>query len=264
MKFRELFSLPEGKRITEKYLYRVLILSVCSVLLCMGCLVGTTWAWFAVSIENTDNVIEIGEPSAALRVDGTEAVSGRELTSGEHTINVTNSGTADVFNKKSTLYVTFSVNGTVKGYVALEHTANIKITISEQTNDGADPAAVVAAAAETDTKYILTWTVSWIKPAAENVNPLVDNEIVIVKEAEDKNTPETPEVTETPPVTEAPETTEPPQVTQTPQPTESPQVTETPQSTEPPQVTETPQPTVPPQSTEPPTNTETDPNVNNA
>lgn len=256
MKFKELFSLPEGKRITEKCLYRVLILSVCSVLLCMGCLVGTTWAWFAVSIENTDNVIEIGEPSAALRVDDREAVSGLELTSGEHTINVTNSGTADVFNKKSTLYVTFSVNGTVKGYVVLNqdngYAAKIKVETAEQVNDGTDSAAVVTAAAETDSKYILTWTVSWIKPAAENVEALTDNKILLVREVEDKKTPETPEVTETPPVTETPE------------PTESPQVTDPPQTTEPPQVTETPQPTEPPQSTEPPTSTEDGTDVNNA
>lgn len=57
MKFTQLFSDHDGKKITEKYLYRMLVVSICGIFLCMGCLAGTTWAWFAVTIENKDNVI---------------------------------------------------------------------------------------------------------------------------------------------------------------------------------------------------------------
>ena len=39
---KELFAVPEGKKITEKMFGRVLISSVCSILLCMACLIGTT------------------------------------------------------------------------------------------------------------------------------------------------------------------------------------------------------------------------------
>ena len=57
---KSLFTVPEGEKITEKQMQRVLVSSVCSILLLLSCLVSTTWAWFAVSIENTGNVIEIG------------------------------------------------------------------------------------------------------------------------------------------------------------------------------------------------------------
>lgn len=59
MRISELFTVPKGKKITEKMMARVLISSICSILLCMVCLAGTTWAWFAVSIENPGNEIQI-------------------------------------------------------------------------------------------------------------------------------------------------------------------------------------------------------------
>ncbi len=59
MRLKDLFTVPTGHKVTEKHLRRVLISSICSILLCMTCPVSTTWAWFAVSIENTGNIIEI-------------------------------------------------------------------------------------------------------------------------------------------------------------------------------------------------------------
>ena len=73
MGIKKLFTVPEGEKITEQVFCRVLISSICSMLLCMACLAGTTWAWFTVSIENTGNVIEIGtnwtEPSEEATTD---------------------------------------------------------------------------------------------------------------------------------------------------------------------------------------------------
>lgn len=51
-KLKFLFTVQEGEKVTEKTLRRVLISSVCSILLCMMCLFSTTWAWFAVSVES--------------------------------------------------------------------------------------------------------------------------------------------------------------------------------------------------------------------
>jgi len=59
MRIKDLFTVPEGEKVTEKVFGRVLISSVCGILLTMACLFSTTWAWFAVSIENQGNVIEI-------------------------------------------------------------------------------------------------------------------------------------------------------------------------------------------------------------
>jgi len=160
MKFRELFSSPEGKRITEKYLYRVLISSICSILLCMGCLAGTTWAWFAVSIENSGNVIQIASvPNVAVAIDATSYDSGPVIVKDNVTVTIENASELDDVQHKSTLYVTFLLDEEVQGYVMLNHengyTANVTISIPE----------------EQESK--LSWAVSWFKP--DKADPVVDN-----------------------------------------------------------------------------------------
>ena len=77
--------------------YRLLVSSLCSILLCVCCLTGTTWALFAVSVENTGNVIAIGTPSVALTADGVEYSSGTYLSGGEHILKITHGSAADVF-----------------------------------------------------------------------------------------------------------------------------------------------------------------------
>ena len=52
-------TVTEKTKVTENLFNKVLISAVCTILLCMTCLVSTTWAWFTVSIENTGNVIQI-------------------------------------------------------------------------------------------------------------------------------------------------------------------------------------------------------------
>ena len=74
MRIKDLFTVPSGERVMERHLRRVLVSSVCSILLCMSMLVGTTWAWFTVSVENTGNVIEIAQSSMSVEFqthDGT-------------------------------------------------------------------------------------------------------------------------------------------------------------------------------------------------
>ena len=53
MRLKDLFTVPTGEKVTERHLNRVLVSSICGLLLCMACLVGTTWAWF------TDSVIRL-------------------------------------------------------------------------------------------------------------------------------------------------------------------------------------------------------------
>lgn len=74
MRIRKMFSIPDGEKITEKALRKVLFSSICSILLCMTCLVSTTWAWFAVSIENTGNAIQIATVTADISI--TDGVTG--------------------------------------------------------------------------------------------------------------------------------------------------------------------------------------------
>ncbi len=62
MRLKEPFTVPTGQQVTEKYLHQALVSSICSILLCMACLVGTTWAWFTVTIK-TDETIWIADPT---------------------------------------------------------------------------------------------------------------------------------------------------------------------------------------------------------
>lgn len=78
MRLKDLFTVPTGQKVTEKHLRRVLISSICSILLCMTCLVSTTWAWFAVSIKNTGNNIQVAQWSLAVSITPTPALAETE------------------------------------------------------------------------------------------------------------------------------------------------------------------------------------------
>jgi hypothetical protein len=68
LKIRELFTIPEGARVTEKLFGKVLLSSICSILLCMACLVSTTWAWFTAGMDNRENEIQIASVTAEITV----------------------------------------------------------------------------------------------------------------------------------------------------------------------------------------------------
>ena len=148
MRIKTLFSIPAGEKVTEKALRRVLLSSICGILLCMTCLVGTTWAWFTVSIENTGNVIEIGTPEVNLAVNGSDFQSGKQLRAGENEILIEHANELDDLQRKSKLYVAFSVGNEVLGYVILDSSNGYKTGITMQT----------------DKKYPLSWTASWFAP----------------------------------------------------------------------------------------------------
>ena len=161
MRIRELFTVPKGKKITEKIFSRVLISSVCSILLCMACLMGTTWAWFAVSIENTGNEIQIATvtPSVVIKagdapvspVDGTYT-----LGAGSHQVRI------QLENDASGLDALNKPQRTV--YVLMTATQNGKSTTYSLAFAGADDLSfdlqIVGNSAE------IRFAVSWIKPAS--------------------------------------------------------------------------------------------------
>lgn len=64
MHVRDFFTVPTDKKISEKAFARVLISSICGILLCTCCLAGTTWAWFIAGVENPNNVITIATVTA--------------------------------------------------------------------------------------------------------------------------------------------------------------------------------------------------------
>ena len=93
MRIKDLFTVPQGERVTEKAFGRVLVSSVCSILLCMACLFGTTWAWFVAGIENTGNVIQIANVElevTAVPEGESSAVTGNSqtLTAGVYDLRI--------------------------------------------------------------------------------------------------------------------------------------------------------------------------------
>lgn len=129
----------------EQQFFRVLASSVCGILLCMSCLVGTTWAWFMASVENTENVIQLanwkletsvaGDSAAVSPVDGVYS-----LPEGSYTINMafTSDGAGDAFSVADTVYVVMQEtkgNDTEKYSVKLTLPANY--TITDYPVDGA-------------------------------------------------------------------------------------------------------------------------------
>jgi hypothetical protein len=90
---------------------KVLLSTVCGVLLCMACLAGTTWAWFVVGIENAGNEIQIATVNADLTLTrdsvmlGENADGGYDLSAGDYALDIR------LYNEaKCPVYMVISVN----------------------------------------------------------------------------------------------------------------------------------------------------------
>lgn len=161
MRIKELFTIPEGTNVTEKVFGKVLISSVCSILLCMACLLGTTWAWFTVSVENRDNEIQIATVAANVHVQDESMNAISEISNGKYRFG---QGTytahiqleSDATDLKSPVYVVVSASWdeeTTYYYLTFE---NGKKEAKQKFLVGADSADV-------------SFSVSWVAPVSANV-----------------------------------------------------------------------------------------------
>lgn len=171
LRIKELFSIPEGEKVTEKVFGRVLLSSICSILLCMACLAGTTWAWFTVSIENRGNEIQIATveanvtmQDAANNVVATNTSGKYTLVAGTYTaqINLSNNAT----EPKSPVYVLISVS---QG----EETAYYYVTFE---NGGKDATQAFQVGANSAT---VNFSVLWVKPVSATA---VSGEAIVIGE----------------------------------------------------------------------------------
>ena len=174
--------IPKEQKVTEKYLRRVLISSICSILLCMSCLVGTTWAWFAVSVENTGNVIQIATVETDLTIEnGENTVTKSEdgsysLEVGTYTVGIqaaSNSTASD-----SELYAVFSIDDAPAGYIALEEDTSV----ATYTDSNQIRRFVAKLTIKANKKCKFSWEVAWMQP--DSAEPLTDGAIT-VKPAEE-------------------------------------------------------------------------------
>lgn len=174
MRLKNMYTVPKGQKVTEKQLLRVLTASICSIVLCMSCLVGTTWALFTVSIENTDNVIQIGEPSVSVVEGETKLDSGKTtLEKGTHTVQITHANAEDDLQRKSTLFVTLSLKTeaeAINRYITLNHENKYQTAVT----------------IECGVEAALSWEVSWFEPVG--AIELIDGKIVIESEDVEEET----------------------------------------------------------------------------
>lgn len=165
MKIAHLFTVPAGEKVTEKAFLRVLISSVCSMLLCMGCLFGTTWAWFTLEIDNPQNEIQIAKVEfkeltltrGGKKITKNATTGAFDLTAGTYSLkmDVTNDAAAP----KRPVYVvmTLRVDQTVKSFY-------FPLLSGEGTVEQEDLLELAGG------KATLSFALSWVIPAsAENV-----------------------------------------------------------------------------------------------
>lgn len=69
---KNLFTVPKGEKVTERNFKRVLISSVCGILLCMSCLMTTTWAWFTSTVEKNIGPIKVASHHATVYEGNTD------------------------------------------------------------------------------------------------------------------------------------------------------------------------------------------------
>lgn len=152
MRIRELFTVPEGEKVTEKIFGRVLLSSICGILLCMTCLASTTWAWFAVSVENRGNEIRIASISAKADIDGAVPADGN-YSLGPGTYNVCITLESDLEEPKSPVYVVMSAkhSGEQKHYCFTFENGNKEMT------------CVLGVSGEAAT---VGFSVSWVRPVS--------------------------------------------------------------------------------------------------
>lgn len=180
MRIKELFTVPDGKKVTEKAFGRVLVSSICSILLCMACLAGTTWAWFTVSIENTGNVIQIATVTADISItDGVTSTIAESpdnhytLESGTYAIAVKVQN--DATNSTHPVYVLMSIaSGEEPDYYYFTFEPN-----------SSEPQRIELCFSDSVT---VSFSVSWVKPVS--AEPF-GNETVISDATEPATEPST-------------------------------------------------------------------------
>ncbi len=206
MRLKNIFSVPAGEKVTEKGLYRVLISSICSILLCMACLVSTTWAWFAVSIENTGNVIAIAAITADVTITAENSTplaqkenGSYELEEGEYTItlrlNQETTANPDMQSTPAVYVVMTVIHGEDMHY---------RLFTFDDREDSQAHTLSLAGAAQ------VSFSVSWVKPANEFPDgsvPLVIEEVPSEPATETTAAPTTEAVTEPSAETTVPEET---------------------------------------------------------
>lgn len=245
MRMKDWFTVPSGAKVTEKMFGRVLFSSVCSVLLCMACLAGTSWAWFTAGIENAGNVIQIAPVTLDTRLHmgsipvNPNADGSYSLPAGEYQLQVTLDRGEE---PQSTAYVLMSVRHT--------EAKDLLFTFPDGNAPKEQTVTLTVTEGVADVNFRVTWICPANAQAIENGDALVIGQplsgVTDTPETTTGATESTEETTETTEATEPTEETQPEETTEPTLPatepeSEEPDATEsvTPEETTQPQTEET-------------------------
>lgn len=251
-----IFYIPKYDKQEEKSISRLLMPSVVGVLLCMICLIGTTWAWFSANTQSGTNRITAAHFSLSVAVTSADGAALEKGESGSIALPADGAYT-----------VTLTADGTAEKGYAIVKIGDVDY-YTEQILKGNSFAFTIQTGAAGTT---LSVDAAWGAVQGENPNVIAEGAEIIAPgqsapeptettptepsptDPEDPSSTEEPaqeseptvESTQTEPTAEAPETTEPP-TTETPT---DPPATEAP--TDPPaEESETTAPTTDPASSE--------------
>lgn len=160
MRKRGAFEAVKKQKNMKKQLFGMLVSCMCGILLCAGCLAGSTWAWMTARVENKDNVICIGEPTVTVTTGGVNEETGAQI------IGISHANEEDDFKQKSVLYVTLIIQ---KGTESL----NIYTTLNGD-NEYKHGIEILGAEGAN-----LNWVASWVAPA--NAVEMTSNVIDLTK-----------------------------------------------------------------------------------
>lgn len=188
-RLKYLFSVPQGEKVTEKHLRRVLLSSVCSILLCLTCLVSTTWAWFTTTLTNTGNEIEVGsfniEVDVRSMADETQPVTATDgvyaLSRGEYRVKVTHSGTS---NGRSRIAFTNSASVSLGTCVTEALSSPVALAGAQESSGNVFEFFVYISVDSVSMTVSRFWGISEETEVSDGKLVVVSNEELQVKESE--------------------------------------------------------------------------------
>lgn len=205
-KLKRLFVLSKDEKVTEKALRRVLISSILGTVLCLNCLIGTTYAWYQYSVTFPENIIAVGsfatsgsykkgDTSESFEFNGVDSYSFEIKEVGKHEWLLSNKGNVEGYY---TVYVTDSRDD------ATTESFTTETIYPQSLARDVDKLVYVNITVDSEDNYKLPLYVQFVPTWGENPNPPGGAVNVTVFDYED----DTPETTESGKGSTSTETTE--------------------------------------------------------
>ena len=164
MRLKDFFIMDPQEKVTDRKLTRVLIASVCCILLTMAALVQTTWALFSSQLNNSGNVIVVRNPVVQYAVSRAESSLSPE-SDGSFVLEPTTD---------DSLYTITLTTQATQGYVILTMTLTANGSVKQYYCDLADNPTLTLQVSQNCT---VSFATSWVQP--DGATKLTESPIAI-------------------------------------------------------------------------------------